>query len=86
MKTFKVKDNKSAFALKAPAMKQVKRLEGLIDSFFAAVQNEGTVLTTDDLRQLNVLMDEFVETYENIDTCLHEVAEIIIAGEVKNDK
>jgi hypothetical protein len=86
VRKFLIKDSKDVFELKFDALREVENIKGIIDNYWAIVQNDGAVVTTEDFVILGTLLDQFVDSYEKIDELMTKVAEHATSNEIKNDK
>lgn len=86
MRKFLIKDSKKVFDLKFEALEEVEKIKGIIDNYWAIVQNDGVVVTTEDFAHLGTLLDQFIDSYETIDELMTEVAKHATSNEIKNDK
>lgn len=82
MREFKVTNAEELFSLKAKALKELKTMEFVIDSIFAAVQNEGIVITDEDLQTMSEQLGVFGDAYDEIDELLLQYVKAIIDQEV----
>lgn len=82
MRTFAVKNNRELFNLKTRVIDELKTMESSVNAIFASVQNEGTIITDEDLSNIDHQLDIFDNSYNEVDDILFSFVKSIIEQEV----
>lgn len=87
MRKFKPKNMEELFALKEKVLNFIMHLAAVTDMIFGIVQNEGIVITYDDLAQMSAELGRIGEHFDNIDDLFLQLAKGIVKpeNEVKSE-